>query len=111
MNTCWATVEVYSPHHHCVLPSLPGEMVGHTSDEGALLCGGWFYMNTCLTFSSGKWVSSHAFTEKRYRHTSWNNKEEGKIILMGGYSARTTEIITEEENDGVPGFPMKYDTA
>jgi len=105
----YTSVEVYSPGYHCELPSLPDKMFSHTSDEGTL-CGGGA---TCITFSSGKWVTSHAFTlaAKKYGHTSWNNKEEGKIILMGGWgSDTTTEIITEEEKDGVPGFPMKYET-
>merc|ERR1719250_610119 len=85
-------------------------MSGHTSDQGTL-CGGWDTRAACLTFSSCKWVTSHALAEMRWSHTSWNNKEEGKIILMGGYhSMNTTEIITEGENEGVPGFPMKYDT-
>jgi len=103
-------VELYSPSYHCELPSLPDHMVSHTSDEGTL-CGGIITGTTCITFSSGKWVTSHALAEERVGHTSWNNKEEGKIILMGGWgSDTTTEIITEEEKDGVPGFPMKYKT-
>ena len=106
------SVEVYSLNNQCVLPSLPLEMYAHTSDEGTL-CGGDFSNNsTCITFSSGKWVTSHALAEERIKHTSWYNKEEGKIILMGGlrYRGKTTEIITEGENKGVPGFKLKYDT-
>jgi len=103
------TVEVYSLNNHCVLPSLPVEMADHTSDEGTL-CGGDYSRNTCITFSSGKWVTSHALAQARSLHTSWNNKEEGKIILLGGYYSRTSETITEGENNGVPGFPMKYKT-
>ena len=97
-------MEVYSPNHHCVLPSLPDTRVGHTSQEGTL-CGGVYTRTTCITFSSGKWVTSHALAEMRSYHTSWNNKEEGKIILMGGYDSET---ITHEKIDGVLGFPMKY---
>ena len=108
------SVEVYSPgvNYHCVLSSLPDRRGGHTSD-GMTLCGGVRSSKTCITFSSGKWVTSHALTEKRVGHTSWYNKEEGKIILMGGgdsVTGTTTEIITEEGEDGVPGFPMKYST-
>ena len=31
---------------------------------------------------------------------------------MGGWDSvgRTTETITEEDNSGVPGFPLKYNT-
>jgi len=105
------SVEVYYPGAGgCVLPSLPDRREGHTSD-GTTLCGGGYTRTTCTTFSSGQWVTSHALAEERYYHTSWNNKEEGKIILMGGwYSGRTTEAITEGENDGVTGFTLKYNT-
>jgi len=107
----YTSVEVYSPGAGgCVLPSLPDERGGHSSD-GASLCGG-YTRTTCITFSSGQWVTSHALAEKRAEHTTWNNKEEGKIILMGGWGSgdRTTETITEGENNGVTGFPMKYNT-
>ena len=74
--------------------------------DGLTLCGGGNTGTTCISFTSGKWVTSHALAEE-----SWYNKEEGKIILMGGYfNPTTTEIITEGENGGVPGFPMKHDT-
>ena len=107
------SVEVYSPgtNYHCVLPSLPDKRWGHTMD-GLTLCGGVLTRTTCISFTSGKWVTSHALAEWRTYHTSWYIKEEGKIILMGGINngGNTTEIITEEEKDGVQGFPMKYHT-
>ena len=90
-------------------------MAGHTSDEGTL-CGGVYLRYTCITFTSGKWVKSHSMAKERSYHTSWNNKEEGNIILMGGYgevfedSGNNTETITEGEERGVRGFAMKYDT-
>ena len=109
----WETetsVEVYSPNagYHCVLPSLPDKIRAHTS-VGTTLCGGYYTRTTCITFSSGKWVTSHALAENRVFHSSWHNKEEGKIILMGGEDVGTTSI-TEGEYDGVAGFNMKYDT-
>jgi len=114
-------VEVFSPKYQCKLRSdLPEEVQGHTSD-GMTLCGGSSeptntLKTTCITFSTqrrryGKWVTSHNLAEKRMYHTSWNNKKEGKIILMGGLdSGYTTETITEGKKGGVPGFRMKYDT-
>jgi len=101
------SVEVFSPDYQCVLPSLPDKRSHHTSNN-MTLCGGI----TCITFSSGKWVTSHALAEPRNVHTSWNIKEEGKIILMGGgyNGGNTTETITEGDYDGVPGFSMKYNT-
>ena len=62
------SVEVYSPSYHCVLPSLSGKMVYHTSNEGTM-CGGYYTKTTCINFSSGKWVTSHALAEERSWHT------------------------------------------
>jgi len=103
------SVEVFSPDYQCVLPSLPENRQQHTMDN-ATLCGGEGTLTSCLTFSSGKWVTSHAMAQKRSDHTSWNNKEEGKIILMGGDRRQETETITKGKIDGVPGFRMKYYT-
>jgi len=107
------SVEVFSPDYQCVLPSLPDQRSHHTSNN-MTLCGGISYpeLTNCITFSSGLWVTSHAMAEKRVYHTSWNIKEEGKIILMGGgyNGGNTTETITEGDYDGVPGFSMKYNT-
>ena len=108
-------MEVYSPGsgYHCVLPPLPDGRVGHTMD-GLTLCGGQSMTTNpnCISFSSGKWVTSHSLSEWRVGHTSWNIKEEGKIILMGGgkYGARNAETITEGENRGVFRFKLKYKT-
>ena len=102
------TVEVYSLNNHCVLPSLPVEMADHTSDEGTL-CGGDYSRNTCITFSSGKWVTSHALAEERAWHISWST--EAGVILMGGLSSgNTSEIISLGDYDAVPGFDMQYNT-
>ena len=86
-------------------------MFGHTSDD-MTLCGGNHTPDTCITFTSGQWVTSHALAEKRRWHNSWNNKEEGKIILLGGFDDydRTdvaTETILKGEYDGVSGFYME----
>ena len=92
----------------CVLPSLPDQRVGHTMDS-LEICGGYSTRTTCITFTSGQWVTSHALTEERVYHTSWSTQDG--IVLMGGYdSPRTTEIITEGEYEGVPGFDLQHDT-
>ena len=72
------------------------------------LCGGDYSSTTCITFSSGQWVTSHALTEERYGHTSWST--DAGIILMGGYSGMTTVIISQGEYEGVPWFDMQYNT-
>ena len=75
------------------------------------ICGGesTITRTTCITFTSGQWVTSHELTERRGYHTSWST--EAGIVLMGGaYTPFTTEILTEGEYDGVPGFDMQYNT-
>ena len=72
------------------------------------ICGGGD-STTCITFTSGQWVTSHALTEKRYGHTSWST--DAGIILMGGLdSGMTTEIISQGEYEAVPWFDMQYNT-
>jgi len=101
------SVEVFSPTtgHHCVLPSLPKKVNEHTSN-GLELCSGF----TCITFSSGQWVTSHALVERRGGHISWST--DTGVMLMGGDepSDRSTETIIQGEYDGQPGYRMKYKT-
>jgi len=112
----YRSVEVFSPtddKKSCVLPSLPDERSGHTMDS-LEICGGCAdpdhpcgTMTTCINFTSGQWVTSHALLERRRSHTSWST--EAGTVLIGGYnSAGTTEIITEGEYEGVPAFDLQY---
>ena len=74
------------------------------------ICGGGYYTRTtCISFTSGQWVTSHALTGRRDDHTSWST--EAGIILMGGYSGMSTDIISQGEYDAMPGFDMQYNTA
>ena len=105
------SVELFNPlddKQGCLLPSLPDERRYHTMDS-LVICGGSFTTTTCITFTSGQWVTSHALTEQRYDHTSWST--DAGILLMGGsYSGRTTELISQGVYDAVPGFDMQYTT-
>ena len=105
------SVEVFYPtddKKSCVLPSLPDQRYYHTMDS-LQVCGGWWTTTTCITFTSGQWVTSHALTEKRWDHISWST--DAGILLMGGRnSVRTTEIISPGVYDAVPGFVMQYHT-
>jgi len=110
------SVELFNPHdasQGCSLPSLPVGRNGHTMNT-LEICGGYSYSTsttwtTCITFTSGQWVTSHALTEKRWDHISWST--DAGILLMGGsYSVRTTEIISPGVYDAVPGFGMRYNT-
>ena len=103
-------MEVFNPSDKtgCLLPSLPDERYSHTMDS-LELCGGYSTRTICITFTSGQWVTSHALTEERYHHTSWST-DVGTILMGGRDSGRTTEIISQGEYEGVPGFDMQYNT-
>merc|ERR1711892_1174467 len=105
------SVEVFSPStgQSCSLPSLPVQRYGHTMDN-LLVCGGEYTRTTCLTFSSGKWMTSHSLVEERWAHTSWQT-EQGVVVLMGGDgSPATSELVQMGGEQGEPSFPMQYRT-
>jgi len=112
-----ASVEVLDPitGQICSLPSIPDPRIEHTM-VSLTICGGgaWYSPNTtettCITFSfsSGEWVTSHSLVEERYSHSSWVT-EEGTILLGGGFSPNTTEIVTQTEFDSSPGFTLQHD--
>ena len=110
-----ASVEVLDPTtgQVCSLPSIPEKRYEHTM-ENLTICGGgaWYSpittYTTCITFSSGEWVTSHVLGEERYAHSSWVT-EEGTILLGGGFSPNTTGIVTQTEFDSLPGFTLQHD--
>ena len=73
------------------------------------LCGGGSTTTTCITFTSGQWVTSHALTEQRWEHTSWST-DAGTILMGGYYGGMTSELISQGEEDTVPWFDMQYNT-
>ena len=104
------SAEVFNPTTggSCVLPSLPDQRSGHTM-EMMTMCGGYYARSTCITFSSGEWVTSHALVEERVSHNSWSTRA-GMMLLGGWYSPTSTEIIMQGEYSGVPGFTMESRT-
>eukprot|EP00091_Calanus_sinicus_P012997 TRINITY_DN28997_c0_g1_i1.p2 TRINITY_DN28997_c0_g1~~TRINITY_DN28997_c0_g1_i1.p2 ORF type:complete len:163 (-),score=50.34 TRINITY_DN28997_c0_g1_i1:16-447(-) len=80
------SVEVFDPSTglSCSLPNLPEERFAHTMDN-LLICGGEESGTTCLSFSSGEWMTSLTLLEERYDHTSWQT-DQG-LVLMGGSEA------------------------
>ena len=106
-----SSVEVLNPTNGktCSLPSLPDRRVRHTS-TGLTLCGGDYTRTSCITFSSGEWVTSHTLAEERYYHSAWMTNNN-KIILIGGhYSLNTSETLIEGVASTEPSFTPRYDT-
>ena len=92
---------------HCTLPSLPHGRIWH-SQSGLTACGGSDSpaRETCTTFSSGAWATSHNLMEKRLRHVSWNSPTG--IMLLGGLgSEQTTELLSSTSTSAQ--FDLPYD--
>ena len=106
------SVEVFSPStgQSCMLPSLPDQRYDHTANN-LLLCGGEhaFTGTTCLTFSSGKWFTSHTLVEERSGHTSWQT-EQGVVLMGGWYSPYTSDILDMAGDHWEASFAMRYQT-
>ena len=105
-----SSVEVLNPTtgKTCSLPSLPDQRGGHTS-TGLTLCGGRDTRTSCITFSSGEWVTSHTLAGSRVYHSAWMTNKN--IILIGGWDSGTTsETLIEGVASTEPGFKLKYDT-
>ena len=105
------SVEVFVPSTglSCSLPALPDERYSHTMDS-LLICGGSVSSaSTCLSFTSGQWITSHTLVEERFHHTSWQT-EQG-LVLMGGQGfPDTSEIVATAGGQGGPSFAMQYST-
>ena len=107
-------VEVFVPSTglSCSLPALPDQRYEHTMDS-LLICGGGPYSSTaattCLSFTSGQWITSHTLVEERYYHTSWQT-EQGLVLMGGVLSPDTSEIVATAGGQGGPSFAMQYST-
>jgi len=115
-NSIETSVEVFNPitGQSCLLPSLPLGLFGHTMHE-LTVCGGrydvdgytWDTRDTCITLSSGEWVTSHALISHRYTHCSWSTSSG--VMLLGGddFGAEITETVREGEYYSQPGFTLQ----
>ena len=108
------TVEVFVPgtNRSCSLPSLPKKISSHTQD-GLRQCGGYCSLKACHQLTEGKWEESQNLSQKRVKHNSWITEDSSLILLGGDESIKTTEKITEgneEATDADSSFKLKYET-
>ena len=103
-------MEVFSPStgQSCSLPSLPDSRQSHTMDS-LLICGGYDTATTCLTFSSGEWITSHTLLEGRYGHSSIIT-DEGLVLMGGQDSLYSSEIVHLPGEQGEAAFDMHHNT-
>ena len=95
----------------CSLPNLPqGYIRSRHSQTGLTCCGGTDRaagITTCHTLSSnGSWELTHSLSQGRRWHSSWASPQ-GTMLIGGGFSGTTTEILTEN-GDTIPGFNLDY---
>jgi len=109
----YTSVEVFVPSTglSCSLPDLPDEKQYHTMDS-LIICGGterqYTTRTTCLSFTSGQWITSHTLVTERYGHSSWQT-EQGVVLMGGKVSPDSSEFVAAEERGSSLGF-MQYST-
>ena len=107
------SVEYFNPSSNqtCSIPPAPQDRFGHTMDN-LTICGGKDkndFLQTCITFSSGDWVTTNTLEQARIEHSSWQT-DQG-IVLMGGFeSPNTSEMISATSGHSEPFFTMEYNT-
>ena len=112
-STELTSVEVVSPSGvplPCPVPPLPASRYDHTQD-GLVACGGYgstAVLTSCVTLTGSGWQESHQLQEARAQHVSW--RSPAGLLLMGGHSNLTTELLTNTGSSSSPSFDLEYYT-
>ena len=64
--------------------------------SGMTVCGGLFIKNECWSVHNitwGTWPGSVSLRNRRQYHSSWNTND-GIVLMGGGYSKSTSELVT-----------------
>ena len=94
----------------CELPLMSKPKSFHTQ-SGLTACGGdasdiW----SCIKFEDGSWTTlTDNLVEKRGDHSSWVNPD-GDILLIGGGGSLTTTEIVYQDGTSIRSFDLKYNT-
>ena len=93
----------------CTVPPLPAPRYRHTQD-GLVACGGYGTgtRTSCVTLTGSGWQESHQHQEERALHVSW--RSPAGLLLMGGHSNLTTELLTNTDSSSSPSFDLEYYT-
>ena len=112
-STELTSVEVLTPSGvplPCTVPPLPASRYDHTQD-GLVACGGYgstAVLTSCVTLTGSGWQESHQHQEERALHVSW--RSPAGLLLMGGHSNLTTELLTNTGSSSSPSFDLEYYT-
>ena len=94
----------------CTVPPLPASRYDHTQD-GLVACGGYgstAVLTSCVTLTGSGWQESHQLQEERALHVSW--RSPAGLLLMGGHSNLTSELLTNTGSSSSPSFDLEYYT-
>ena len=83
----------------------------HTQ-SGLTACGGYdsATRRSCIKFEDGSWTTlTDNLLEQRYDHSSWVNPDGDILLIGGGDSLSTTEIVYQN-GTSIRSFDLKYDT-
>ena len=95
----------------CELPTMSQYKYHHTQ-SGLTSCGGGGSdtRRSCIKFEDGSWSSlTDNLVESRYYHSSWINPDGDILLIGGGVSPTTTEILYQD-GTSIRSFDLKYNT-
>ena len=94
----------------CELPQLSQSKREHTQ-SGLTACGGSDTIGrSCIKFEAGSWTTlTDNLVVERYFHSSWVTPDGDILLIGGGYSPTTTEIVYQN-GTSIRSFDLKYDT-
>ena len=115
-RSVWNSTELFIPsaNRSCSLGELEGARQGHTSGgRGLMVCGGVDRterpVDTCLTWTDGRWVTERRLSRKSVYHTAWNLNDS--LMLMGGPSYESSRFRTEVVTGKRKSFRLKHETS
>ena len=93
----------------CELPLMSQTKYRHTQ-SGLTACGGIRSASNCIKFEDGSWttLTDNLVEERRY-HSSWVTPD-GDILLIGGGGSLTTTEIVYQNGTSSRSFDLKYNT-
>jgi len=94
---------------YCNLSNLPDFREYHTQN-GNLVCGGeyWDSRSHCLLFVNGEWVRGPDLVMGRTYHTSWTVDSDLTLLVGGGSSQTSTELVDTSMNSSTLYFDLIY---
>ena len=95
----------------CELPWMPHSKFSHTQ-SGLTACGGGNRgtERSCIKLEDGSWTTlTDNLVEARFRHSSWVTPD-GEILLIGGGGSPSTTEIVYQDGTCIKSFDLKHDS-